>query len=70
MPKNQQTRNEIINGLQSKIGWQCNNARSSNEIAHTINVLLNTADSYIKEDCIDDFYKELEKKLLLVKKNK
>lgn len=57
---NQNERRDIIEGLQEKISWMAQSGRSPEEMAKTVEALIQTAEKFVAEDSRVAFYNALQ----------
>lgn len=55
-------RRRVLEGLQARIDWCAQNDRNEDEIAKTAEILIQTAERYVREDALDAFYDELSRR--------
>lgn len=50
---------QAVSGLRDHIEWLARNDRRNEDIAHAVNVLMDTLERYVRDDAMEQFYEEL-----------
>lgn len=59
MTTSENRRLQVIKGLQDRIAWCVEHDRPEEEIAKVVEIMMSTAEKYLREDALDTFYDQL-----------